>query len=215
MLNALSKINDSKSVAAIGFDLDGTLYDESQFIAQAYLKIANDMQAIIGKPERAIFDKLYDLWILKGSSHKTLFDDALNELGCDKLTIENEIQTILKIYRSFQPNLSLKPHVTKILNACHTKTIFLVTDGHTTLQTAKIQSLNLSNWFDEDKIWISERDGEGKSKAEINLFKSPSWTWLNTQPRNQVLFFGDRDCDQTFAESHGFSFCRVKEMELL
>ena len=71
MLNALYKDIDWSSITTVGFDMDGTLYDEYDFIKQVYSEINSQL---IQNNEILLF--MNQKWIEKGSSYPHIFDEA-------------------------------------------------------------------------------------------------------------------------------------------
>ena len=100
MKNVLFSNISWEKVKYIGFDMDGTLYDEYEFVIQPYKKISklffNDKQ---------VFFFLSNRWLEKGSSYNKIFGEAyknFNEKLKDSISEEDFINQCLDIYRNFE-----------------------------------------------------------------------------------------------------------------
>jgi FMN phosphatase YigB (HAD superfamily) len=213
MLKFLHKELDWETVKAVGFDLDGTLYDEYEFIAQVYRPIAMKLIEATGDDFESMYSCLLQRWLEKGSSYNRLFDEVLIEARVPVTKRSQLIASCLSEFRNFQPQLCLPARVAKILDWASTRfPLFLVTDGSEKLQQAKIDTLGLIHWIRRDNISISGciRRGIGKPDVRMSL---PVKILQDTdvQPRN-VIYFGDRDVDAAFATNCGYQFVQVKLM---
>ena len=108
MMKSLYKDIDWDKISYVGFDMDGTLYDEYQFISQVYKEISKLLE-----PESFLFMK--KRWIEKGSSYQHIFSEAfdLYKVNNNKATFINEA---LNIFRNFDPKIKLNDRVLKILS---------------------------------------------------------------------------------------------------
>ena len=70
-MNALFNNIKWNEVKAVGFDMDGTLYDEYEFISQVYseinIRLINDLEVLRFMEKR---------WLEKGSSYPFIFQEA-------------------------------------------------------------------------------------------------------------------------------------------
>ena len=213
MLKFLHQTLDWDSVQTVGFDLDGTLYDEYDFIAQVYRPIAKSLVEVAGGDTDAIYDRLLQRWLEKGSSYNRIFDEILVEEGVPAVDRLRIIAQCLSEFRNFQPRLCLSGRVEKILDWISARfPLFLVTDGGEKLQLAKVEALGLERWISRDNILISSCLGQGVTKSDIKMsLPVRILQGSEVQPRN-VIYFGDRDVDAAFAENCGYQFVRVKVM---
>lgn len=193
---------DWDKVSYVGFDMDGTLYDEYHFISQVYEKISKLMM-----PESLDFMK--KRWIEKGSSYQYIFSEAF-DLYCLDNDKETFINKCLNIFRNFNPSLKLENHVEKILYYCKENfEIFLITDGNPVLQTNKFNSLGLKNFFNKDKVFYTGLNPQIYSKPNTESLKI-----LQIQPEKSV-FFGDREVDEHFSRKSSMQFQKVKVMKII
>lgn len=199
---------DLRKYNIIGFDLDGTLYDEKDFIVQVYKKIA---KYLINHFPKIMYSDLYtwlvDRWLEKGSSYPFIYSEALV-----RYTGESNpeiIENCLSIYRNFEPEITLHSKVKEILNLLLNKQIilFLVTDGNYPLQQKKFNALQLNKWFEIENVVYTGRLGKEYYKPNIKCLEFISCL---TDREIPVLYFGDREIDQKFALNAKFDFGKVQ-----
>lgn len=189
-------------IKAIGFDLDGTLYKEVNFIEQVYREIVHQLN-LPAKESLLIFSFMLRRWLEKGSSYPCIFketQDTFLEANFDF------VNYALSIYRSFLPKLTLEPVIRKILQKMKDdgKSLFLVTDGNEKLQQNKIDALSIRDLF--SLIIITGSSPKPDSSHGEKILEA-----LGCEPR-EVLFIGDRDIDRSFAVNCGFYFISVQDL---
>ena len=80
----LSNDFEWKNIKSVGFDIDGTLYDEFDFIDQVYEEISEIFKDyVINIKEIKI--KLLHIWLEKGSSYPYIFKEIVDELIIDSI----------------------------------------------------------------------------------------------------------------------------------
>ena len=157
-----------KLIQAVGFDLDGTLYDEIEFISQVYYPISLMLSDAVGVPSGVLYNRLINRWKEKGSSYNRIFDEVLLDGGISELHKSSVITECVNVFRNFQPALSLNYGVERLLDWISSQyPIFMITDGGEKLQRAKIESLGLYRWFSNDNISISGSLDSGISKPDV------------------------------------------------
>lgn len=209
MLKSLYPAIDWESVRLVGFDLDGALYDEADFISQVYRPIAAQIAAAVGGNEDDVYHQILQRWFEKGSSYDRIFTEVLSGQQLDTKTIDSMVGKCLDIFRSFEPDLRISPRVVEILSFLAKKyELFLLSDGTSALQRAKICSLQLERWFVEKNIAISGECGSTFAKPSTGMLKFIDAMEPNLQP-GSVVYFGDRDIDRQFAKAAGFDFVQV------
>ena len=202
---------DWDSIRIVGFDMDGTLYDERDFIEQVYVPISEYLANICKGNTREIYKKMLDRWTEKGSSYPYIFSEILEEYNVQESGDNRIVAQCLTLFRSFNPNLTLSREVTLILEEFYRKyRLFLITDGHEELQAKKLLSMGLNNFFDSANIGISGVYGKGYQKPSTQIIRAIQV--LDSVNAEQVVFFGDRHVDEQFAKSAGFHFIKVKCM---
>ncbi len=194
---------DFSSVKYVGFDMDGTLYDEFDFIIQPYTLISDQFV----NNEKVLSNMLLR-WIEKGSSYNKIFEETYYSfpLKNSTLSLEEFTENALTIYRNYIPNIKLSNRVVEILNYFKNNyELFLITDGRPKLQIQKFNSLELYNFFDNNVIYT------GKYSQDYHKPNIKSLELLDINPKNSV-FFGDRTNDEKFALSSGMQFKKVYNM---
>lgn len=201
MMNYLFNTINWKKIKHVGFDMDGTLYDEFEFIVQPYKEISK----ILGK-DSFVFMK--NRWLEKGSSYPLIFDETYDKFGvnCD-LNKTEFIKRALTIFRNYNPKLKLTHRVQSMLYECKKNySLFLITDGNPILQRKKFEELKLAKYFNtENSIFTGDysHDYHKPGIKSLNL--------LDIDPKNSV-FFGDRINDEGFAVNSGMQFQKVYNM---
>ncbi len=195
------------NIKAIGFDMDGTLYDEFEFINQVYHEIANLFVSGQEKIEKnIIFQFMIKRWLEKGSSYPHIFKEALTLLDYDEDQLSQKLESALFLFRNFKPSILLSPRFEFLLSELKSqKYLFLVSDGSSTLQWNKIEALKLLNFFEKENIFISGDHPIGFGKPSLKCLNFLKIFRGNIEYR-EVVFIGDRKVDQDFANNAGFYF---------
>lgn len=213
MLKFLHDKLDWSSIEIVGFDLDGTLYDEYEFISQVYRPISISLAEATGRQIDEIYDRLLRRWIEKGSSYNRIFDEFLIEEGVTDIERMKLVAQCLSLYRNFEPKLCLTTRVENILDWLSARfPLFLVTDGGEKLQQAKVDALGLKRWIDRDNTSISGYLGQGITKPDVRMGLPLQIIQDSKVQPCKVVYFGDREVDAAFAENCGFQFVLVKVM---
>jgi FMN phosphatase YigB (HAD superfamily) len=189
----------------IGFDMDGTLYNEECFIKQVYDEIANFLAEFATKSKSEIYIWMLQRWREKGSSYPYIFSETMNEFKiCEGASLINEC---LNIYRNVKPDLHLHQNIVRLLDTLkQKKNIFLITDGNMLLQRQKFYSLALDRWFTKENVVFTGVLGSEYYKPHS---KSLDLVTCITNNNDSVLYIGDRDIDENFAKNADFDFAKV------
>lgn len=183
-----------RKAKVIGFDLDGTLYDEFDFIKPTYEEI---VQKLVG-PNPDILDFMLNRWLEKGSSYPKIFQETKHvfQLSCDFEA------RALEIFRDSTPRISLPVrmnyYLTKIKN--DKKYLFLLTDGKEKLQSKKIDALKIRDCF--DVILIAE-DHQKPDPYYGNIVLE-----IFGCSQEDIVYVGDREVDKEFCKNCGFKFVK-------
>lgn len=207
MKSFISKI-ESGSYRCIGFDLDGTLYDEFDFIQQAYLPVSQAIAENLRVDKEVVFSELCTEWLKHGSSGN-IFQLVISKYCKD---ISSELVSLcVSKFRNADFNLELSGRAIMTLDylQTHGYEMFIVTDGNSNLQRRKIRSLNLDNWFSSDRIAVS--GDYGKEFQKPCPFMISKIKKQLCEP-SEVLYVGDRQCDADFAANCGYDFIYLKNM---
>lgn len=169
-------MNNNKKV--IVFDLDDTLYKEQDFLISAYKEIATYIE------KRYTIKYIFEKMIENYHQHKNVFEELIKQYGT-MLTLDK----LLYIYRHHEPKKCyVETDVFNILTSLASqKNVFLgiMTDGRSITQRNKIRCFQLSKFFNEDMIIISEEFGSKKPDIKNYLF------FMNKVPNASYYYIGD------------------------
>lgn len=210
MKSFISKLeNDDYGV--VGFDLDGTLYDEFDFVKQVYKPISHRISESLFAEEQVIYDQLCIEWLTYGSS-ANIFQNVIQKY-IDSIDYEL-IKLCVQDYRNAVFHLKLTDRAIVTLDYLKNKNygLFLITDGSSVLQRKKIEELELMNWFEMSNIAISGDYGSNTQKPNTYLAGTIEVLKNSNQ---KVLYVGDRICDHDFAHNCGFDFSYLKNMNMV
>jgi putative hydrolase of the HAD superfamily len=207
----LSKQIKWEEIRAIGFDLDGTLYDEFDFIKSAYTAIVEGF--IINSSQKPpMLDFMLSRWLEKGSSYPYIYDECLHSFDVPEANRLEIIQKSLEIFRTHKPELQLSNRIFQLLvDAKNTYELFLLSDGREKLQMEKFHALKLDRFFAANDIYISGKYGKGFEKPNTMVLDKIS-SLKRGIPASATLYIGDRKRDEMFAQNAGFQFCYIQEL---
>lgn len=160
------------------FDMDDTLYSETDYVRSGYEQIAKHFPEI---DNMAV--KLWDAF----EGGKQAINYVLEQEG---LLSEIAVQQALHIYRYQQPQISLYPEAEQLLEALKSRGIRLgmITDGRPEGQRAKIASLGIEKYF--DKIIITDELG-GVSMRKPNPVAFELMQAHFNVPYSEMVYIGD------------------------
>lgn len=145
--------------AIIGFDLDGTLFDDFQIIKQSFKEVSKYLT--FDRPE-IVYNKLLDYYM---KDNKFVFNRLLTEYKVYDLRIIDECK---KVYRNINiEKLELFDWVVSVLELLKemNSKIGIITNGNKEYQLKKILALNLFKYFDESNIFINSSKKYYKPKT--------------------------------------------------
>ncbi len=198
-------------IKAVGFDLDGTLYDEFDFITQVYPAVARELT---GAPDLnpQILTFMRDRWLERGSSYPHIFRETLAACDAPAESWDDRIARALKVFRAFRPTLTLSPRVEYLLQRLtDAYPLFLISDGNSALQRAKLEALGAGRYFRPENIFVSGDRGVAWDKPSIDSITEVAALSAITKP-DTVVYVGDRDRDREFALRAGFHFVDVRSL---
>ncbi|KUO70136.1 MAG: hypothetical protein APF81_00365 [Desulfosporosinus sp. BRH_c37] len=209
MLKSLFPNIQWEQIEVIGFDLDGTLYDELDFIIQVYRPISKLLALNSKRYENEAYNWIIYRWLEKGSSYPCIFDEFLTSHGVSEEIIRQEIiEKCLILYREFRPVIYLDARVRTLLDYFHGQfQLFIVTDGNFRLQMAKFKALGLARWFDLENVIVSGKFGINYQKPATLMAKEINV--LRHHSVERVAYLGDREIDREFSAKLGFQFEKV------
>ncbi len=199
----------SKSVKAVAFDLDGTLYDEWEFIRQAYRSVSRAMEKEAGIDEDRLYDDMCRFWFTYGSSAGIFQMAYAKQKDCpmdDKL-----LKVCIDAFRNTEFELPLSQRVSDCLELMKDYPKAIITDGNSILQRRKFKALQLDRWIKEDCVFVSGDYGKEYYKPDPYMGRLA----IEKLGTDRILYFGDREIDKKFAKNAGFRFRKVKNMILV
>ncbi len=152
---------------AVLFDLDDTLYPEIEFVKSGFTAVARHLASKHNLNADSLFQQMLD--ILQRDGRGKIFDTLLEKLG---LFSGETVRTLVDLYRSHQPSISLYPDTLPVLENLRRNgiKIGIITDAMASVQKNKVKALGLGNSF--DIIIYTEELGEGCSKPSPVPFKT-------------------------------------------
>ncbi|NBK96538.1 MAG: HAD family hydrolase [Erysipelotrichia bacterium] len=158
------------------FDVDDTLYDQTQPFKRAFNKLWKgkyevDLDAlyrISREYSNAIFDQVLSKKISIDESGVYRIQMAMKDFGY--VIDEKEALTFQLAYRHFQGDIIMSETMQKILTYCKRKQVKLgvLTNGISAHQHKKIAGLHLQQWIKKDFLFVS--DDIGASKPDPKAF---------------------------------------------
>jgi len=207
---------DWAPVRVVGFDMDGTLYEEADYVGQAYAAVAPVLARATGADPARIGAELLQRWREVGSGYPRMFAEVLERYGAAVDEADAVVEECLRAFRLERPELRLAPEIAALLDGFAERyPLFLVTDGRGEVQRGKIAALGLDRWFAEGDIVISGELETGVRKPDPAMAARAAALRESGARGAEVAYFGDRDVDEGFARNCGFQFLRVRLMRPL
>ena len=186
----------------IVFDLDDTLYEEINYVDSGFRAVANHLsnQYNIQTPE-VVHREL--ILLLEKQGRGKIFDRFL-----ERYNLSNKwmIKKCLAIYRSHDPDICLSTIGRSCLERFQGFPKYLVTDGNKVVQTKKIKSLEIDNYF--KRILITHNYGLKYSKPSTYCFHK-ILKWEDASPSDLVYVGDNPQKDFVNLKSNGFKTVRV------
>lgn len=163
---------------AIVFDLDDTLYPEYEYAFGGFRAVARWAESNLSVPSGSTFAEIS---LLFDAGHRgDIFDRWLKMRNLPK---EN-VTLMVAAYREHIPTIAPFPGVRDLLESLRQKcSIGLVTDGHVSVQRAKVRALNIGQMF--DATVYSDELGPSSWKPSPKPFQEII-ARLSVQPRNTI-----------------------------
>ena len=190
-------------IKAIIFDLDETLYDETQFVKGGLKAVAR----YIAKSKKALQNEVYELLqqALTEYGRGKVFDIVLGQLG---LYREDLVSTLVKVYRTHKPKLTLYPEVRPVLSVLRKKNYLLglITDGNVGVQQYKVEALDVKGFF--ECMIFSDEYGADKQKPNVFPYQK-ALEKLAVNPNEAIYIGDDPHKDFITAKKIGMSTARI------
>jgi putative hydrolase of the HAD superfamily len=176
---------------AVILDLDNTLYPEEQFVTGGFRAVAAFFAPHLDVTPDELLARMMDL--LRAHGRGQVFNLLLAERNMDSAAW---LPTLLHVYRSHQPALSLFPETASLLRDLKSRglKLGLVTDGLASVQRRKISALALEPFM--DAVVCTGELGHGQAKPSPIPFQV-ALNLLNV-PAEQAVYVAD-DISKDFA----------------
>jgi putative hydrolase of the HAD superfamily len=191
-------------ITTVVFDLDDTLYDETEYCRSGFAAVAKFLVEGRGTPPAGcIFAALWGQF-MAGNRSKT-FDAALDELGID---YDGErIGGLVGVYRNHVPTIALPPDSEEVLRKLRAKyAMGLLTDGFLPGQQLKVQALGIEEYF--ASIVYTEQLGRESWKPSPAGFEKILHD-LGGRPENAVYVADNEQKDFIAPNRMGFATVRL------
>ena len=172
---------DFNSDTVVVFDLDDTLYAESDYRKSGIIYVKNFVTGLYGKNTYQCPLALDDL---------IASDDFIGKIA-DAYKLPKAIKdSLLWIYRTHKPSIKIKPDVQKVIFslelAC--KSLIILTDGRSVTQRLKIEALGLNRF----PAYISEEFSSEKPSLDrfimiANKFGNGNYVYIGDNPQKDFL----------------------------
>jgi len=156
----LSKGEDM--IKVILFDLDDTLYNERDFVFSGFMEVAKYISEKHNLDLNSLYEDILDIFREKGRG-------KVFNILCEKYSLEENIESLVDIYRNTVPNVKLYDDALYMLENLKDKyKLGLVTDGKNTVQWNKIKALDIEKYM--DKIIVTDDLGRDYWKPSTKPF---------------------------------------------
>jgi len=145
----------------VAFDLDNTLYDETQYFDAAFAVVAPYVASLTEKCAAEIEARLVAIVQAKGRHYHRLFTDVLEEY---RLPVERHLPEVLARFRGIRPRLALFAGARALLDDLRARyRLGLITSGMQAVQENKVALLGIGDCF--DRVVYSSTLPENKPSA--------------------------------------------------
>ncbi|HYK89523.1 MAG TPA: HAD family hydrolase [Acidobacteriota bacterium] len=180
-------------IQALVFDLDDTLFLESDFVTSGYRAVARQVAKQYGCCLRDVFQTMMS--VLATHGREFVFPIIIRRFLGDRIALSE----LVDIYRGHTPRIRLFPGYGDLLKKLgKTYKLGIITDGLPEVQKRKVHSLGLEHKV--DRIIYTWEYGIEKRKPHPQSF-TLMMDYLKTQPRT-TLYVGDnpeKDCQGAHA----------------
>ena len=192
-------------ISTVGFDLDNTLYDQSQhfrsFCREASCWLENEASVPPGRTMRAFGHVVRR----RTFAHAHLFDEVLEALGIWRKAYVREL---IDRYHRHRARLVPYPGVLGTLESLSARhLLFLITDGESNMQRAKVESLGIARFF-AVAVYTGDYDDKRRAKPSTAPY-ADACAQLGVEP-GACVYVGDNPrCDFEGARRLGMKTIRV------
>lgn len=146
------------------FDLDDTLYDESEYVRGGLASVAEYGRCTYGWDESASMRDM--MGILANQGRGRVFDSWLRLGGRYS---KSAVNACVQVYRRHTPNICLYGEAESLLSNLVGMPVYLVTDGNKLVQARKVDALKLEERL--RGIYITHQYGRRNAKPSTYCFE--------------------------------------------
>lgn len=177
------------------FDVDDTLYDLMEAFEKAHKELFADQTDTeceeLFKRSRTYSDEAFYMAREGKISHDEEFAYRIQKTYADEgiEVSKEEAKHFEERYRYHQKHIHVPEMIKTLLSECKKqgKTIGILTNGTALYQGKKLETLKLADWFEKDKMFIS--DVIGFTKPDVRAFQTVQEK-MNLDPK-ETWFVGD------------------------
>ena len=202
ILFSLMKRNVKKYQAVV-FDLDDTLFPESEYVLSGLHAASLHIEKQLGIPAEKAFSEMREIFHHGDRSH--IFDEWL--LLHNQNSPQN-VTELIRVYREHDPVIQPFPDVPPLLQALKKNhKLALLSDGFLSVQKKKLAALDLSNYF--DVVIFSDEWGRDAWKPNPATFRMLAEK-LNVNGRDAIYVADNPLKDFKGARSAGMDTIRFR-----
>ncbi len=190
---------------AVIFDLDGTLYNERDYLSAAWLGIGKDLEKKQGISHMVVNQFLEDEFILHG--HPALFNKLITAFGLPAEYMSEALVILRNV--EITGKINCYPEMTRCLEWLigEGRQLFIVTNGNVIQQKNKIKNIEFGTLLNHiDVIYANEI--APKPDPAAFLFLQKKYQLL----KREVLMVGDSPTDESFSQAAGIDFIHVSKI---
>ena len=195
--------NNFSNYDLIIFDLDNTLYKETDYLYVAYKEISLFLSKIIKLDPNDIYSFIISEFEEKGRNN--LLDKVFYKYSIEKTNFLKKCLSIMQT-TNISPLIELNYNAVFMLKeAIKNRHCCILTNGNVTQQKNKIKSINWQPIYSIPKVFYAN---ELKPKPSSYSFKFIS-EYFNLKNEGKVLMVGDSNIDYNFSKSVGADFLKI------
>lgn len=186
------------------FDLDDTIYDETQYLFAAYKEIANYTASIVGGD--MVSYEHFLIKTFKTEGRVKLFDKFRVHFNLEKKIALNDLLYILKhVDVPLYANEKIKNLINQLIY--NQKKIYILTNGNIIQQQNKIQHLDIYKFLSHICIIYANKYFPKPSPVCINMILEKEDICSS-----DVIMIGDSSTDNETALNAGVDFINVRKI---
>jgi len=190
---------------AVIFDLDGTLYNERDYLSAAWLGIGRDLEKKRGVSEKRVYQFLEDEFLLHG--HRALFNKLITAFELPPAYLSEALEILRNI--EITGKITCYPEMTACMEWLITqgRQLFIVTNGNVIQQKNKIKSIEFGTLLNHIEV-IYANEIVPKPDPAVFLHLQKKYQLLN----EEVLMIGDSSTDESFCQAAGIDFVHASKI---